>query len=146
MHNQNIKVLCGVHKTSDEFSAKLVNYAFKNISILRYIYPSLSLSLSLSHAHASTFGNNPWRRTRFHSHAVKFHMHGQLCTASVRNKFLSSPRHLPSNFPIYSLISQLNFQISSVFSFEQIQSATSSTLEHIALLRFIKSSPQVKEK
>ena len=42
-------------------------------------------------------------------------MHGQLCTASVKNKFLSSPICLPSNMLMYSLISQFNFQMPVYF-------------------------------
>ena len=82
------------------------------ISLLLSLSISLSLTLSYKQSLSKT---TPWTRKRIHSHAVKFHMHGQLCTASVKNKFLSSPVCLPSNMLIYSLISQFNFQIPVYF-------------------------------
>ena len=84
------------------------------ISLLLSLSLSLSLSLTLSYKQ-SLSKTTPWTRKRIHSHAVKFHMHGQLCTASVKNKFLSSPICLPSNMLMYSLISQFNFQMPVYF-------------------------------
>ena len=85
------------------------------ISLFLSIF-TLSLSFTLSYRYKQSLSKTtPWTRKRIHSHAVKFHMHGQLCTASVKNKFLSSPICLPSNMLMYSLISQFNFQMPVYF-------------------------------